>query len=221
MNRWLWYLGWLLAWFIAFAFIVVPLSNLLAAGGAASGGLRGLILAAAWLILFVGIGLIYRKLRTSAPADAATVGHSARGAAHGMSDREATLVAMAREEAFGNGPGLPGGMPAQRPPSARDPAVATTNVPSGSATGGTVQPPPAGVMKSAGNPLVRSAFAQAMKEVDTGDREPGLWAMALVECNGDEKAARIAYMRARAADIAWEHTRSAVSARDVSPRKPR
>jgi hypothetical protein len=76
-------------------------------------------------------------------------------------------------------------------------------------------------MKAAGNPIMRSAFAQAMKEVDTGNREPGLWAMALVDCNGDEKAARIAYMRARAADLAWEHARSAVSAQDASPRRPR
>ena len=221
MNRWLWYLGWLFAWFVAFAFVVVPLSNLLVAGGAASGGLRGLILASAWVILFVGIGFIYRKLHSSATADAATAGHSARAAANGMSDREAALVAMAREETFGNHPAMPGGMPMPRASSARDPAVATTSVPTGSDSAGAVQPPPAGVMKSAGNPLMRSAFAQAMKEVDTGNREPGLWAMALVDCNGDEKAARIAYMRARAADIAWEHTRRAVSAQDASPRKPR
>jgi hypothetical protein len=57
--------------------------------------------------------------------------------------------------------------------------------------------------------LVRKAFAQAMKEVETKTYDRGLWAMALVECNGDERAARIAYMRARAADLTWANARDA------------
>jgi hypothetical protein len=61
---------------------------------------------------------------------------------------------------------------------------------------------PSGVMKAAGNPLVRRAFAAAMEEVKTRTYEPGLWAMSLVECNGDERAAGLAYVKARAEEIA-------------------
>lgn len=61
----------------------------------------------------------------------------------------------------------------------------------------------ADLIKSAGKPHVRRAFMRAMKEVDTNSSIPELWAMALKECNGDERAARLTYMKVRATDIAW------------------
>lgn len=60
-----------------------------------------------------------------------------------------------------------------------------------------------GSIKSARNPLVLRALVQAMKEVDTNTSVTELWAMALAECNGDARAARLAYMKVRASTIVW------------------
>jgi hypothetical protein len=218
MHKWLWYVGWLFAWFIALSFVFIPLSNVFKDGGAASGFLRGLILVSAAIVLVLGVGFIYRKFRDAEAGHAGSRDHSAHGAAMGMSDREALLVASARDEAFGRIGADPSAYSARTPSRTADPTPARTGTPTHAATFGGNQEPPAGVMKSAGNPAVRSAFAQAMKEVDTRTCEPGLWAMALVECNGDEKAARIAYMRQRATDIVWAEAITAASAPGGAPR---
>jgi hypothetical protein len=110
-----------------------------------------------------------------------------------LNEREAALVAQARADALG--------ARAVAPP-ARDAATETPH--------GRVQlAAPGGLMKSAGDPRVRKAFAQAMKEVDTKTYDSGLWAMALVDCNGDEKMARLAYMKARAADLVCADAKAA------------
>lgn len=218
MNRSLWYAEWLVAWFIAFVFVVVPLSNLPKDGGAVSGVVRGLILTSAVVVLFLGVRFIYRKFRDTATDDAGVRHRSIRGATEGMSDREAALVASAREEAFGATAAVPRDVSARKPSGAADTPKAKTGAHSGHSAAGRDHEPPSGVMKSAGNPAVRRAFAQAMKEVDSRTCEPGLWAMALVECNGDEKAARIAYMRQRAVEIVWTDARAAASTQDATQR---
>jgi hypothetical protein len=218
MNRWLWYAGWLFAWFVAFAFLFVPLSNLFKEGGAVFGVIRGLILTSAVIVLFLGVRFIHRKFREAATDDAGVRARSIVGAAEGMSDREAALVASAREEAFGRTAALAGDASVRRSSGVADNPTAKAGSPSAIPAAAHDREPPAGVMKSAGNPAARRAFAQAMKEVDTRTCEPGLWAMALVECNGDEKAARIAYMRQRAAEIVWSDARAAASAQDGAHR---
>jgi hypothetical protein len=60
----------------------------------------------------------------------------------------------------------------------------------------------ASVAMSTGDPLVRTAFAQAMHEIETKTYDDGLWAMAFVEANGDERAAGVIYMRARGTELA-------------------
>lgn len=218
MNRWLWYAGWLFVWFIAFAFLFVPLSNLFKEGGAVFGAIRGSILTSAVIVLFLGVRFIHRKLRESATDDAGARGRSVLCAAEGMSDREAALVASAREEAFGRTAAMAGDASVRKSSGVAGKSNANAGSPSAIPAADRDREPPPGVMKSAGNPAVRSAFAQAMKEVDTRTCEPGLWAMALVECNGDEKAARIAYMRQRAAEIVWSDARAAASAQDGAQR---
>lgn len=41
------------------------------------------------------------------------------------------------------------------------------------------------------------AWANAMREVDSSDREPGLWAKCFAEADGDEAKAKAAYIRQR------------------------
>ena len=102
-----------------------------------------------------------------------------------MSEREARIVAEARAQVYGGPPGhqsdaipaLP--LPVSGVTSTKSDAVSD-------AVRESMSYEPTGVMRSAANPLVRSAYAQAMREVETKTYDSGLWAMALVECNGDE-----------------------------------
>ncbi|MCC6194384.1 MAG: hypothetical protein IT518_07945 [Burkholderiales bacterium] len=150
-----------------------------------------------WLVAVAALAyVIYyisRKVR-SAGAGGANALRSARGR-DGMSDREAALVAQARADALG----------------ARPTPLAPAPVADNEVSKKTELSAPGGIMKSAGDPRVRKAFAQAMKEVETKSFDSGLWAMALVECNGDEKMARLTYMKARAADLLRLDTRGTES----------
>ncbi len=214
MTKWIWYLGWSVVWMILpWMLIFVPLSNQFAEGGTISGAIRWLILMAGIVLLLYGF-LVIRKLllaRDGSSDHRSVLGMAAKDA--GMSEREAALVAEARQSAFGSQSAMQGVASGTVASSASPSSVASA--PASLATPdlgrlSTGRDAAAGVMTAAGNPLVRQAFAQAMKEVDTKTYDSGLWAMALVECNGNEQAARITYMRARAADLAWSNAKAAV-----------
>lgn len=206
MVKWLWYSGWLIGWFVVlWSLLFVPVSNLFLGDGAIYGAIRGLILFSGMVVLFYGFRYINRKFRIAEHESAVPDGNFAAVVERGVSAREAAFIAANRDPTLaGTSPkGADDGSRAiAAPRAALD--VERKNAHQGPAVGG--------VMKSAGNPLVRKAFARAMKEVETKTYDTGLWAMALVECNGDERAARLAYMKARAADIAWADAKAAESA---------
>lgn len=53
--------------------------------------------------------------------------------------------------------------------------------------------------------MSNDSWAKAMSEVDSSDRDPGLWARCFAENEGDEAKSRAAYIRARvAAEVAAE-----------------
>ena len=65
-------------------------------------------------------------------------------------------------------------------------------------------PSPPSLSSTANDRVTRAAFAQAMQEVQGRTYDQGMWAMALVEANGDERAAGVAYMRTRAMELIAE-----------------
>lgn len=210
MSRWVWYLGWLIGWFVLlWSFLFVPVSNLFLDGGAISGAIRGLILVSGVGLLFFGFRYINRKLRTK-DHDVPVRDNSLGAAESGMSDHEAAFIAAASEPTLGTATNTQNS-------SAGSHAVTSQRTDSDVERHAIHHGPVVGaVMKSAGNLLVRRAFAQAMKEVETKTYDAGLWAMALVECNGDERAARLAYMKARAVDLASANAKAAESAQQSS-----
>lgn len=215
MTKWLWYLGWPIVWILLHSFIFVPLSNQFKDGGALGGVIRGLILTSGALLLVYGFRVIYRmpKAREERHADHAQFGTTSE--VMGMSEREAALVAEARQAVVISQAPVQSSVrnnSAQPPANPSTPIAMAPNVVSELGKVTANQAVSTGVMKAAGNPLVRKAFAQAMKEVETKTYDSGLWAMALVECNGDEHSARIAYMKARATDLAWSNAKAAEAA---------
>lgn len=220
MTKWLWYFGWIIGWFVVlWSFVFVPVSNLFLEGGAVYGAIRGLILASGMGVLIYGFVFINRRLRTreqEVPGAAGSVGAVVSG---GMSEREVAFLAAARESALGTRSVSQGDTPVPRPHLAPDAGVVASTHASAVVRPNFNHDVTTGVMKSAGNPLIRRAFAQAMKEVETKTYDTGLWAMALVECNGDERAARLAYMKARAADIAWSDAKATESAQQTKHTK--
>ena len=217
MTKWFWYFGWSVVWmFLPWTFFFVPLSNRFMEGGAIYGVIRGLILMVGIVLLMVGFRVIYKMLLARAPSrpDHGHFFERASGGA-GMSQREAALVAEARQSAYRSRSTVQDGTLDTAAPPAAPPPTASPTPPNAAPEFNRVnigQEVATGVMKSAGNPLVRKAYAQAMKEVETKTYDRGLWAMALVECNGDERTARIAYMRARAADLSWSNAKAAEAA---------
>ena len=221
MTRLLWYLGWLVVWFVVlWSFVFVPLSNLFREGGFFVGFVRGVILVTGAFLLVYGFYFISRRLRATKEGSAPAFGGFQRAQVYGgMTEREAAVVAQARADAQSAARAVGQDGAVAGDPRRADPATAVRDPGTDVLHPKADAPAPAGIMKSAGNPVVRKAFAQAMNEVDTKTYDTGLWAMALVECNGDENVARLAYMKARAADLVWADAKATESAQPTAQRQ--
>lgn len=203
--RLVWYLGWICGWFVLFSFIFVPLANLFSANSIGSplaagilGGIRGIVLACGGIVLFYGFRVIHRKLRATKLSD------EDRGTRANIPVKEVGSAATSQRMDLRGSTSTPSSPPIQ---NVTTPAVLTVGRMTASSN-------PLPVMTSARNPVIRRAYAQAMKEVDTQTVDGGLWAMALVQSNGDERLARLEYMKARAADIAWMNAKASEVARE-------
>lgn len=179
MKAWALYIAWLVGWFtVVWSFVFVPLSNLFRDGGGGYGAIRGLILISGWVVLFYGFYFIHVRLRAKAEEGATAYSGALTGAV--QSTQESAALAEAHVTGLSAHPTAKSKVTPNECQPTPDAVIGQSRHAAGASHTNSTHDVPTSVMKSAGNPLVRRAFAQAMKEVESKTYDTGLWAMALV-----------------------------------------